>query len=186
MDGENKFRLITGINRAQPAEVNGVLIEVLPVDTSPLPVDVRVFEEDTCLVLTVDPVMRYVEEHPVRLMTRIMETKPHLPGSVVTKKRSWYAVVHDLDAEPVFRKEWIDKAYARTLLIAGEKEVRVLGMPLLGTVHGTFPPSESLRFLLCQLEQQQHLSLAKLVLLERPEMVEKIRKLLSLETHRSA
>lgn len=145
----NKFRFtILEGGKDKQLTVNTVKLAVIPVSTSPLPVEVRVFEEDTHLVLTVDPVMRYTEEHPVRLMTRVMEAKPKKPGSIVTNNASWYAVVHDLDADPTWRREWISQAYQTTLTLAEKKMIRQLGLPLLGSVHGKLPPADSLNLLI--------------------------------------
>jgi hypothetical protein len=147
MTDKFRFTVLEGGRDKQPT-VNTVKLAVIPVSTSPLPVEVRVFEEDTHLVLTVDPVMRYTEEHPVRLMTRVLEAKPKKPGSIVTNNANWYAVVHDLDADPTWRREWISQAYRTTLTLAEKKMIGKLGLPLLGSVHGKLSPGESLNLLI--------------------------------------
>jgi len=146
MTDRTRFTVLEG-GRDKQATVNTVSVSVVPNSLSPLPVDVRVFEEDTHLVLTVDPVMRYTEEHPIQLMTSVMETKPNKPGSVVINKGSWYAVIHDLDAEPTWRHAWIEKAYRQILQIGEKKRIQKIGMPLLGSVHGDFSPEESMKML---------------------------------------
>lgn len=147
MTDKFRFTVLEGGRDKQPS-VNTVKLAVIPVSTSPLPVEVRVFEEDTHLVLTVDPVMRYTEEHPVRLMTRVMEAQPKKPGSIVTNNASWYAVVHDLDAQPTWREEWIENAYRETLMLGEKKRLQIIGLPLLGSVHGNFSPDTSLEILI--------------------------------------
>lgn len=141
------FAVLEGGKKKQ-VTVNTVNLAVVPNSPSPLLVNVRVFEEDTHLVLTVDPDMHLTEEHPVRLMTRIMETKPRKPGSIVTRKARWYAIVHDLDVEPSWRQKWIEDAYLATLELGETKHVQKLGLPLLGSVHGNFPPEASMEILI--------------------------------------
>lgn len=177
MKRKKGFRLIIG-GAAEKIELNNIEIEVMSHSAISPPVDVRVFEEDTYLVLTVDPVMRYVDEHPVRLMTRIMDAKPHIPGSVVRKNSSWYAVVHDLDAEPISRKEWIDTAYEEALRLAEEYGVARLGMPLLGAVHGRYPVRDSLQMLTNHIRKQNLSRIQKIVILAKKGAEEAVRKLL--------
>ncbi len=179
MSGENKFNLIIG-GTAHQVKVNKVSIEVVSDAVTPLPIDVRVFEEDTHLVLTVDPVMRYTEEHPIRLMTSIMEEKPRKPGAVVRKNSSWYAVVHDLDAEPICREEWIDTAYGGCLQLAEKSGVIRLGLPLLGAVHSSFPAQESLQILVKHLRSQNFSKLKKIVLLVEKGFEEQVGRMLKM------
>lgn len=174
---DKKFKLILG-GSAGKVIVNNVRVEVVSDSWASLPVDVRVFEEDTFLVLTVDPVMKYTDEHPVKFMTRIMETKRHEPGSVVRKQSSWYAVVHDVDAEPVCSEEWIDKAYSEVLRLAATKGIAKLGIPLLGTVHGKFSACESLRLLVCHVKGLKKTSLKEILILAPHYMENEIRKIL--------
>jgi len=177
MKRNKELRLIVG-GSATRFSVNGVTVSVVADSAAALPVDVRVFEEDTYLVLTVDPVMRYVDEHPVRLMTRIMESRPHIPGTVVRKKTNWYAVVHDLDVEPICRKEWLDSAYAETLRLAEGRGIVRLGLPLLGTVHGRYPLQDSLMLLMRHIRKQNLTKVREIVIIAKRGSRETIRKLL--------
>lgn len=142
-----KLTLLPGGKKENQVLVKGVRITVIPVTRSPLPVDVRVFEEDTHLVLTVDPVMRYTEEHPIRLLNSLSSDKTGKPGSIVVNGASWYAVVHDLDAEKTCRPEWVAGAYRDLLGLARKKKIRRIGTPLLGSVHGNISYAQSLELL---------------------------------------
>jgi hypothetical protein len=164
--------------RDKQTTVNTVTLAVIPDSTSPLPVDTRVFEEDTYLVLTVDPVMRYTEEHPVRLMTRLMETNPQKTGSIVTNNASWYAVVHDLDAEPTWRTEWVKNAYLETFMLGEKKRVQRIGLPLLGSVHGNFSPVKSLEMLIKVIKSIPFQHLKRILLLVPPQDCKKIQECL--------
>lgn len=134
--------------RDRLARVNSVILKIVADTLSPLPVDVRIFEEDTYLVLTVDPVIRHAEEHPIRLMTKVVESKPNKTGTIVTNDPSWYAIVHDLDNEPTCRLEWIEMAYRQALLLGEIKRVQKMGIPLLGSVHGKVSSETSLKMLI--------------------------------------
>lgn len=178
MGGNKKFTLITG-GADHKIEVNGIAIEVVSDSVSPLPVDVRVFEEDTYLVLTVDPVMRYTDEHPIRLMTHIMEAKTKKPGSVVRKNSNWYAVVYDLDADPICRAEWIDNAYRESLQLAEKRGITRLGLPLLGTVHGSYSAQDSMQLLVNQIKTLALAKLKKIVVIAEKDFDEDVRKMLA-------
>lgn len=159
MTDKLQLKVLEG-GRDKQVTVNTVNLAVVANSLSPLLVNVRIFEEDTHLVLTVDPVMRHTKEHPIHLMTRIMETKPRKPGSIIIKNASWYAIVHDLNVEPSWRQEWIENAYLAALRLGETKHVQKLGLPLLGSVHGNFPPEQSLELLIQTIKSRtfQHLS----------------------------
>ncbi|MDH3328312.1 MAG: hypothetical protein OEM01_03690 [Desulfobulbaceae bacterium] len=178
MGGNKKFTLITG-GADHKIEVNRIAIEVVSDSVFPLPVDVRVFEEDTYLVLTVDPAMRYTDEHPIKLMTHIMEAKTKKPGSVVRKNSSWYAVVYDLDADPVCREEWIDNAYREALQLAEKRGITRLGLPLLGTVHGPYPAQDSMQLLINQIKSLAFSKIKKIVIVAEQGFEEDVRKILA-------
>ena len=164
MTKNNRFTVLEG-GRDKDATVNAVSLKVVPDSLNPLPVDVRVFEEDAHLVLTIDPVMRYTEEHPLRLMTRVLEAKPNRPGSIVINNTSWYAVVHDLDEEPTCRAEWVSQAYVTALALAEKKRVQKFGLPLLGCVHGNILPAESLSLLLKAIKSNSFHHLKEIIIL---------------------
>jgi len=158
--------------------VNTVHLAIVPNSLVPLPVDIQVFEEDTHLVLTVNPDRRYTEEHPIRLMTRIIETKPRKPGSIITNNTTWYAIIHDLDAEPSCQQKWIEDAYHTVLNLGETKRVQKLGLPLLGSVHGNFPPEQSLKILIQIIKSLTFQHLKKILILLPHHDCEKTKKYL--------
>lgn len=164
MASKTRLTVLEG-GRDKQVIVNALPLQVVS-DTLPsLPVDARVFEEDTHLVLTVDPVMRHTEEHPIRLMTKVAESKPHKPGSIVINMNSWYAVVHDVDKDPTWKKEWIEKAYRQVLMLAEIKRIQKIGLPLLGSVHGNFDAVQSLAMLIEIINSTSFQVLQKLLIL---------------------
>lgn len=172
-----KFKLLLG-GKARQVSVRGIVVSIAPDSMHPLPVDARVFEEDTHLVLTVDPVMRFKEEHPIRLLNSLTKDKPNKPGSVVIEGKSWYAVVHDLDAKETCLSEWVDRAYRELLRLAEVRRIRNLAIPLLGSVHGNMKPAESLSLLLQAVSSLRVTPLKYIMVLVRPKTVDTTRKLL--------
>ena len=135
--------------------INGIQIAVAPRDSPPFPVDVMVFEEDTNLILTVDPVIEHEDEHIIRTMTDIMTVKKHKPGSVVVNGNSWYTIVIDLDSDPVCKAEWCERAIEQVLRLALKNKVTGIALPIIGTVHGALSLEEQLK---CLLEKVETLS----------------------------
>ena len=176
----SKFKLLQG-GKTDHVLVKGTSITVIPDTTHPIPVDIRVFEEDTHLVLTVDPVMRYTEEHPIRLLNSLSQGKTGKPGTIVVNGASWYAVVHDLDAEKTCCPEWVAEAYRELLILAGRKKIRRIGIPLLGSVHGDMPSSESLQLILECLSTYQTgmLMLKNIAIIVKPDLVSSTKTMLA-------
>lgn len=174
LDNLTNFKIIQG-GRDKQATINNVDLAVVPDTLSPLPVKARVYEEDTHMVLTVDPDRPMQREHPIRVMTGIMETKPRRPGSIITNNDKWYAIVHDLDAEPAWQKEWTGAAYLAILRLAEAKHVHKLGLPLLGSVYGPCTPEQSLEILLRTIKALSFHHLKKILLLLPPDDCTKIK-----------
>lgn len=170
MAAEPKLKLLFG-GKAKQVNVNGVTVSVAPNSLYPLPVDARVFEEDTHLVLTVDPVMRFTEEHPIRLLNSLSRERSKQPGTVVINGTSWYAVVHDLDAEQTSHRDWVEKAYREIFRLAEARRIHRIGIPLLGSVHGNMKSSESLRLMLEGIRATRFRLLRNIMILVAPALV---------------
>jgi hypothetical protein len=133
------LRLIHG-GRSSRATQGVVHVVMAPREQPPFAVDAIVVEEDTYLVLSADA--RAGEphpEHPIRVMTSLLEVEPKQPGSIVVRDRApleLAAIVHDLDEEPSWREEWIVSALDRALAEAERRQFRSLGLEMLGAIHG--------------------------------------------------
>lgn len=168
MQQTTPLKLLHG-GRATNRKINGVTVSLVD-RSAPLPsVSVRVFEEDTHLVLTKDPVIVAPVEHPIRLMTDIMDTRPHRPGALVIDKH-WYAVVLDLDADILCRECWVLEVCRAIFQQVKEARVSSLSLPLLGNVHGALPSDTSLRVILSVLREASTPSLQRLQL-ETPKTI---------------
>jgi hypothetical protein len=169
-----KFKLLLG-GKAKHVTINRVKVSVAPNTLYPLPVDARVFEEDTHLILTVDPVMRYTPEHPIRMLNSLSKERAKKPGTVVHEGRSWYAVVHDLDVEPTSCREWVESAYQEIFRLTEEDKVERIGIPLLGSVHGNMKSVESLGLLLENIKIIRARELKHVMIIVPPSQVEPIK-----------
>jgi hypothetical protein len=133
------LRLIHG-GRSNRATQGVVHVVMAPRGQPPFPIDALVVEEDTYLVLSADA--RAGEphpEHPIRVMTSLLEVEPKQPGTIVARDRApleLAAIVHDLDEEPSWREEWIVSALDHALAEAERRQLRSLGLEMLGAIHG--------------------------------------------------
>lgn len=171
MTRKPKLKLLLG-GKARHVTINGVKVSVAPNSLYPLPVDARVFEEDTHLILTVDPVMRYTPEHPIRMLNSLSRDRAKIPGTIVHNGASWYAVIHDLDQEPTCRQEWVESAYQEIFRLTGEDKINRIGIPLLGSVHGAMKAPESLELLLAALRASKGRELKHIMIIVPPGQVE--------------
>jgi hypothetical protein len=106
-----------------------------PVEDPPFAVEVEVVEEDTWRLLSSPPVLRPASEHPIRLMTRVVEDRPGRHGDLLCQGGRWRAVVYDLDQEPVCRESWVRESLCRLWSRAMARGCHNLAMPLLGATH---------------------------------------------------
>lgn len=106
----------------------------------PFKVDAMALEEDTFLVLSADRRVRHVREPLIKVMTRVINTRPRKPGSVIVQKGDplrLLAIIHDLNEEPSWREDWITRALEGIFHEAERRKLRTIGIPFLGTLHGT-------------------------------------------------
>jgi hypothetical protein len=141
------LRLIPG-GRCNDFWVNTAHLVVSSPDHPPFPRDTLVFEEDTYLVLSAEAVIRYTEEHPIRLMTALFNQQSLEPGSVIVRGNRLLAIVHDLDCEPTCCEQWVRRALHACFKKADQLGTRALALPLLGRVHGRIPCTRSLTLIL--------------------------------------
>jgi hypothetical protein len=138
-DKRPRLRLIRG---GYPCEVSlgSLRIVAAPKHRPPFPVDAVAFEEDTFLVLSADPGVRIPNEPLLRVMTRVIETPPETPGSVLVKGNHpihLLAIVHDLNLDPSWKEEWIVSALDAIFKEAEGRRLQSIALPFLGTLHGS-------------------------------------------------
>jgi len=121
-----------------------------PPGEPPFPVDALVEEEDSYLSLSAEPALEMPGEHPVRVMTAAREAEEIEPGNVVVRDGAplrLLAVVHRLHESPTWRERWIARAVENLCVEVERRQIRALGTPLLGTVHGKLSPQRSFELL---------------------------------------
>ena len=136
------LRVLQG-GRDPAARLGPVLVVVSGPDRPPFPVEALVLEEDTFLVLSAEPTVVDPPEEPMRLMTRLIETLPETPGSVLVRERDpvrMLAVVHDVNQDPSWREAWVHRALEGALQEAEQRGMRSLGLEMLGCMHGRLEP----------------------------------------------
>jgi hypothetical protein len=130
--------------------IEGVLVTVAPEDSPPYPVDAIVLEEDTQLVLSAPPVIPEQSEHPIRIMTALLESEPRPLGSVIVRAGlppRLLAVVHDLNRDPSADEDTV-RAALRSLSVELDRlQAKRVRMPLLGAVHGVISRSQSIELI---------------------------------------
>jgi len=106
----------------------------------PFRVDAMAVEEDTFLVLSAGGRVSEISEPLIKIMTRVINTRPRRPGSVIVQERTplrLLAVIHDLNEEPSWREDWVTRALKGIFHETEMRKLRSIGIPFLGTLHGT-------------------------------------------------
>ena len=153
-------------------------------DRPPFPVDAVVLEEDTYFVLSTDPQLREPAEHPIRIWTELHEAEPAVPGSVVVRRghaQRMLAVIHDLSQDPTWRREWVASALTEVFRMALEREIRGLGLWLLGAVYGKLGADGFMTLLREALERARPSSLERLWLICPPRHLGEVQRRLHVE-----
>lgn len=125
---------------------------------APFDIQAVVIEEDTAMVLSADTTIRIYDEHPIRLMTSLLDQPPELPGTIVTRGRSpycFYAIVHDFDQDPSFREDWVASAIELALGKCVDLGIQGLATQMLGSTYGTQPADRFLDLVTKHLSNQR-------------------------------
>jgi hypothetical protein len=133
-----------------------VNIVAAPENRPPFKVDAVAVEEDTFLVMSADRRVQDPREPLIKIMTRVIETQPKAPGSLLVRDGSplrFLAVVHDLNEEPTWREEWIIGALEAIFQEAERRGLRSIALPFLGTLHGSLDKARFLVLLRSVLER---------------------------------
>lgn len=150
------LRVITGA-LSRSTLIGRTRVSVAPFTARVPELDVVVVEEDTWLVLSTSPELEAPVESMDRVMGELQRFEPPQPGTVRVRRGQpleLVAIVHDLEQTPSWREEWIATALERVLNITRRKRLKRLAMPLLGSVHGRFPPERFVALLRQWLERE--------------------------------
>jgi hypothetical protein len=121
--------------------VGSTKIITAPDHAPPFDVDAVAYEEDTLLVLSDRATFAEPRDSLKELVKKVIKTPPRKPGSVIVKGKhpvQLLAVVHDLNVEPSWTKDWIANALEEIFHEAETRKLESLALPLLGTIHGSY------------------------------------------------
>ena len=152
-------------------------VVLAPSDRPPFAVAGRVVEEDTWLILSAAVEVHEPPDHPLRLLTELLELRPAPPGSVVVRETSplqLLAVVHDLDRAPSCRQAWVAGALSAAIAEAVARGLTSLELPLLGHGHGVLSAAESAAVLAPALAAAPHGGLRRIWLVVPDEQREEV------------
>jgi hypothetical protein len=133
-----KLQVIDGGLRRE-TKYGSLRIVAAPSSSRPFGIDALVVEEDTWLIMSAEPQIAAPEEHPIRLMTDVINAEKEAVGTVRVRTGDplrFLAIVHDVDCEPTWREEWIRSALTHVFSEAARRRLAAVGLPLLGTRHG--------------------------------------------------
>jgi hypothetical protein len=148
-DTRLRLNVIEGGLRCETAW-GSLRIVAAPESSPPFPVTAVALEEDTWLIISAEPRFCEPEQHPIRMMTDLINARKHPLGSVVVRNArplQFLAIVHDVDHEPTWREEWVKKALASVFAEAERRKMFALGLHLLGTRHGSLKTRRFARLL---------------------------------------
>jgi hypothetical protein len=158
-----------GLHRLE--RIHGIDLVRGPDHLPPFVVEAVVLEEDTCLVLSTPADVVVTPEHPIRVMTEVNTASPLAPGSIVVREGAparFLAIVHDLDREPSWEEEWVERALDGALREAAARGLRSLGLQMIGSVHGGLPSDRFLCLLREALRRVAPECLARIWLISPP------------------
>jgi len=133
-----KFRLIQGGLQCQTVFASLNVIAA-PETSPPFKVDAIAYEEDTWLMMSAEPEIADPPEHPIRLMTDLIEAQPRAAGNVVVRGKNplqFLAIVHDVNQDPTWREQWVEACLEKIFNESEQRMLQAIGLPLLGTKHG--------------------------------------------------
>ena len=162
-------------------------IAIAPRKHAPFAVDAVVREEDTHLLLTADTMIRQPRQSIDELLGEAARTPPSRPGSVVLRQGpplQLLAVIYDIEREPMWQEKWIDEALAAVFDIVERQHITALGLPLLGTGHGSMHPARVAHLLARALGRSSPASLQRLWVQASDTAAEQARTLLANRFHR--
>ncbi len=174
-DHRASFQLIRG-GRAGSEDQGAIQVVMASPEQQPFSVEAVIHEEDTYLVLSSEPRPEQTRpEHPIRMMTALLEVEPKPLGSIVVRPGlplKILAVVHDLQREPSWKEEWVIAALAGALEEVERRELRSVALEMLGAVHGKLERPRFLQLLRRSLQQADAKSLERVWLIppDRPTL----------------
>jgi hypothetical protein len=102
--------------------------------------DVQIIEDDTYRVMSAPAEIPQASEHPIRVMTGVLEVQPLEIGQFLFSKRhippQLTAIVYDSNHEQLTEKKWLQAAWKELWRLAKEHQWAAVLTPLLGAKFG--------------------------------------------------
>lgn len=117
-------------------------------------VEAIIEEQDTCLLLGTDMVIREPVASYETLVSDMITQHQHTPGEVIMRKgrpMRFLAIIHDLEKVHPCRLEWVETALDCILDECEKQGITNMAMPVLGTRHGAVRHEVSINLLLRKL-----------------------------------
>ena len=115
------------------------IIKFTDSDPALLMVDAVVEEQDTHMLLGKSPVISNVVTGFPRLLKKMQDQVPEIPGTVIVKKtkpKRFITIIYDVDNTDICCREWLEMALKNIFIQCWKYKVMTLAMPLLGTSYG--------------------------------------------------
>lgn len=134
----------------------GVRIVASPERQPPFTPDALTFEEDTNLLMSPDVGASPPEESFGQLVADMAAFEPPELGSVVARGQApvrLLAIIHDIEKSPTWSEGSVREAIAAVLRKCESLDLKAVGLPVLGAVHGSLPATRFAGLLRIALEQ---------------------------------
>jgi len=182
-NGRPLLQLVRGRNDEH--HIGKVRLSIFSPKNAP-PCDALVLEEDIWQILAAGPDFSPCTEHPIRIWTELLDTKPLPAGTIMLREGVpliLIAVVYDFDEVPCCRSRWISAALTEIYRICRERHIHSLLLPLPGVRHGRISLRKSLRLVIRTLKHGNKDGLRRVMLACTSEDEEKtVEHLLAAET----
>jgi hypothetical protein len=134
-------------------KLNSVILSCAnDLEIPPFSIDIEIVEEDTWQLMAADNAAAELDEHPIRLMTSLIDQQPMTPGDVIEKGNQWRTVIFNLDEDPPCRPEWVKTALERIVELVMQHGINSFSMPLPALQHHCLSPRSATRLLLDNLK----------------------------------
>lgn len=166
----SRFKVIRG-GRDRHWQFGSLQVWIAVAHEPPFFPDFELIEEDTWRVLGAGRQFREVTDHPIRLMTGVIEQAELEAGSCFRRGRRIFLVIHQIEQEPACRPEWIESALECAFRCVERQQGTSLSLPPPGMEHGNYSLHRSLEVLTGALRSAECTHLQRVWLqLARPQI----------------
>lgn len=156
-------------NKTLAATIHKVEIYIVFENQQPFSTQIQVVEQDNSLVLEADNEIRDPGmDKPAWYLANTLEQQPLCKmGEVIVKPghpETLWAIIHDLDLNPTWRREWIETAVESLLTFCEEHAIYSIALPILGAQFGRFETTDFIQLLLRALNKNHPSHLKRIAL----------------------